>query len=142
LNSKTIQNYCDSLLSAIQSSASEDLFRKAAGTVNDVRIKLQNRDQPERSKVFTAALIDAAATRNRAPAASQRVTGTVKDFNEIKGYGFITADDGGDVFVHYTAIVGTGYRYLMKGERVQFAIAPSPKGPVATGVELMAAAQS
>ena len=68
----------------------------------------------------------------RARAASQRSNGTVKMFSDIKGYGFIAADDGEDIFVHYSGIAATGYRYLLAGERVRFAIAASPKRPIAT----------
>jgi CspA family cold shock protein len=60
-------------------------------------------------------------------------------FSDIKGFGFITADDGTDVFVHYTGIAGAGYRYLTPGERVRFALAAGAKGPLATDVEVIAA---
>lgn len=142
LNSKAIQGYCDNLLAAMQGARSEELFRKAAETVNAVRQRLQSREQPERTRAFTVALIDAAATRGRGPAASQRVNGTVKTFSDVKGYGFITTDDGIDIFVHYTGIAGTGYRYLLPGERVRFAIAAGPKGPIATEVESMGSAKA
>jgi len=135
LNSKLIEAYCEALLKAIQGSESETLFKKAAETVDIVKSKLQTHEQPERTRAFTGALIDAAATRNRQPAASQRLTGMVKMFSEIKGFGFITGDDGTDIFVHYTGIAGTGYRYLMDGERVSFAVAKGSKGPIATEVE-------
>lgn len=137
LNNKAIQNYCDSLLSTIQGPRSEGLFTKAADTVGGVLKKLQSREQPERTRVFTATLIDAVATGNRAPAASQRLSGTVKTFSDIKGFGFITSDEGADIFVHYTGIAGTGYRYLMASERVRFALATGPQGPVATEVEVI-----
>jgi cold shock CspA family protein len=142
LNSKAIQSYCDALLSAIQGPRSDTLFQTAADTVAGVRKKLQTHEQPERTRSFTAALIDAAATRGGAPAASQRIDGTVKVFSDVKGWGFITTDDGEDVFVHYTGIVGPGFRYLMAGERVRFAIAAGPKGPVATEVEVVGAAKA
>lgn len=62
------------------------------------------------------------------------VTGTVKWFNNTKGYGFIGRDDGPDVFVHYSAILGNGYRTLSQGDRVEFEIVQGPKGPQAANV--------
>lgn len=62
-------------------------------------------------------------------------TGTVKWFNEKKGYGFIQQDEGGDLFVHYTAVVGTGFKTLMEGQRVQFEIESTDKGPKAKNVQ-------
>lgn len=60
--------------------------------------------------------------------------GTVKWFNESKGFGFITKDDGGDVFVHYTAIEGNGFKSLSEGQAVSFEIVDGPKGPKAVNV--------
>ena len=61
--------------------------------------------------------------------------GTVKWFNSTKGYGFVTPDDGSpDVFVHFTAIDGTGYRELIEGQRVEFEQTQGEKGPQATKV--------
>src|SRR6266481_621411 len=59
------------------------------------------------------------------------VQGTVKWFNNSKGYGFIGRDDGPDVFVHYSAITGDGYRTLQEGDTVEFEIVQGPKGPQA-----------
>ncbi len=61
--------------------------------------------------------------------------GHVKWFNEIKGYGYITMDDGKDIFVHYSAIKGGGFRTLSEGEKVEFEIAEGPKGLYAVNLE-------
>ena len=60
--------------------------------------------------------------------------GTVKWFNGSKGYGFITTEEGEDVFVHYNSIVGEGYKTLDEGDKVQFEVEQGPKGLQATGV--------
>ena len=60
--------------------------------------------------------------------------GKVKWFNSAKGWGFIQNEDGKDVFVHYTAIEGEGYRSLQEGQEVEFEIADTPKGPQAEKV--------
>lgn len=62
-------------------------------------------------------------------------TGTVKWFNNAKGYGFILREDGNDVFVHYKAIEGEGYRTLQEGEQVEFMAEDGPKGIHATAVK-------
>ena len=67
---------------------------------------------------------------------TDRVTGTVKWFNDAKGYGFIERDDGKDVFVHYSAISGTGFRSLQEGQRVEFVVTQGQKGPAAEDVTL------
>ncbi len=69
---------------------------------------------------------------------AERETGTVKWFNATKGYGFITRDAGGDVFVHYSAINSTGYRSLEEGQRVQFDIIEGKKGLQAQDVSVVA----
>lgn len=65
---------------------------------------------------------------------SERVTGVVKWFNEQKGFGFIARDNGDDVFVHYSAIQGQGFRTLNEGDRVEFAVEQGQKGPAAIDV--------
>jgi cold shock protein len=61
-------------------------------------------------------------------------TGTVKFFNGEKGFGFISREDGDDVFVHYSNIQGNGYRSLEEGQRVEFDVAPGRKGEEAQNV--------
>ncbi|MBP7583884.1 MAG: cold-shock protein [Spirochaetes bacterium] len=61
--------------------------------------------------------------------------GVIKWFNEKKGYGFISNEEGGDVFVHYTGIDGEGFRTLNEGDRVEFEIETSDKGPRAVKVK-------
>jgi CspA family cold shock protein len=65
---------------------------------------------------------------------SERIQGTVKWFNETKGFGFIEQENGPDVFVHYSAIQTAGFRKLVEGQRVEFDIEDGPKGPQATQV--------
>ena len=64
-------------------------------------------------------------------------TGTVKWFNDQKGFGFIEQEDGPDVFVHHSAINATGFRSLKEGEKVNFDIQEGPKGPAAANVTVI-----
>ena len=61
-------------------------------------------------------------------------TGTVKWFNDAKGFGFISRESGGDVFVHYSDVQGGGFRSLQEGQRVEFTVEQGDKGPKATNV--------
>ena len=62
-------------------------------------------------------------------------TGTVKRFNADKGYGFITADSGDEVFVHFSEIQGDGFRTLEEGQKVEFEVTQGDRGPQASGVQ-------
>lgn len=68
---------------------------------------------------------------------ADRESGTVKWFNSSKGYGFIVRDQGGDIFVHYSAISGDGYRSLEEGQRVEFTVGEGQKGPQAREVTVV-----
>lgn len=68
---------------------------------------------------------------------SDRIQGTVKWFNSGKGYGFIAREGGEDVFVHFSAIQGDGYRNLEEGQRVEFSIVKGPKGLQAESVSVL-----
>jgi CspA family cold shock protein len=68
---------------------------------------------------------------------SDREIGTVKWFNGGKGYGFIEREEGDDVFVHFSAILGDGFRSLDEGQRVEFSVEQGPKGLQATGVTVV-----
>ena len=65
-----------------------------------------------------------------------RVTGTVKWFNDAKGYGFIARENGDDVFVHYSAISGSGFRSVNEGQAVEFDVVEGPKGKQAANVTI------
>ncbi|NMB69460.1 MAG: cold-shock protein [Chloroflexi bacterium] len=68
---------------------------------------------------------------------SERITGTVKWFNATKGYGFIAREGGADVFVHFSAIEGSGYRSLEEGQQVEFTLEQGPKGLQAAKVTVL-----
>jgi len=78
--------------------------------------------------------VEEEAAEAEAEEAGERVEGTVKWFSNPKGYGFISREGGDDVFVHYSEIQGSGFRSLSAGERVEFTIKQSEKGPRAAAV--------
>ena len=68
---------------------------------------------------------------------SERVVGTVKWFNGAKGYGFLAREGGEDVFVHFSAIEGDGFRNLEEGQKVEFSVEKGPKGLQAANVKVV-----
>lgn len=69
---------------------------------------------------------------------NERENGTVKWFNDAEGFGFILRDHGGEAFVHYRAICGTGFRSLMTGQRVEYELSQGDQGPKAENVIVLA----
>lgn len=67
----------------------------------------------------------------------EKVTGTVKWFNEAKGFGFIKQEDGTDVFAHFSAIAGEGYKTLKEGQKVEFNVVAGAKGPQAENITVI-----
>jgi cold shock protein len=84
------------------------------------------------SQVLGQAADDAAQLQGRTR--KMRITGKVKWFNNAKGYGFIEREGGSDVFVHFSAVQGNGFRTLEEGQAVEFEIVDGPKGPQAGNV--------
>lgn len=72
---------------------------------------------------------------------SEREKGTVKWFDERKGYGFINRDAGGDIFVHFSQITGEGFRNLQEGDRVEFSVGQGRQGPAAEDVRKIEAVE-
>jgi CspA family cold shock protein len=68
---------------------------------------------------------------------SNTVTGTVKFFNDTKGFGFIEQESGPDVFVHFSAITGEGFKTLSEGQKVEFTVTQGQKGPQAENVKAL-----
>ena len=68
---------------------------------------------------------------------SEQTKGTVKWFNNSKGYGFISREDGDDVFVHFKSIIGDGYKSLNENDKVEFVVTDGEKGPQATDVKVV-----
>ena len=94
------------------------------------------REPPERTRAFTEALEKAAARPGQSTLAkTDQETGTVRRFSDIRGYGFVERDSGGDAFVHYSYISGKGYRSLSEGQRVRFSVVETPRGIQAVDVE-------
>ena len=88
--------------------------------------------EPAKSATGVSAARSAAILARQA--SSMRIIGKVKWFNNAKGYGFIEREGGNDVFVHFSAIQGAGFRTLEEGQQVEFEIVDGPKGPQAGNV--------
>jgi cold shock CspA family protein len=139
LSSKGVEKYCGPLLELLRDKdAIVTSLRRAGELVERTRVA-QDRsfEAPERTRAFTNALIDAATATASGPFSKPDASpaGSVEWFSDTLGYGFIVADDGANLFVHYSSIVGTGFRSLVGGQRVRFVIKDGPKGKVAVEVQ-------
>jgi CspA family cold shock protein len=107
----------------------------AAANVVVLEPRASSTRKPTATRTATASPTARRATSTPVPAFSgKRELGTVKWFNGMKGYGFITRDSGGDIFVHYSAIEGRGFRTLEEGDRVEFSVEEGRKGRAAANV--------
>jgi CspA family cold shock protein len=100
----------------------------------DVSGALLYSDRVLPSVEFFVSKCSGARPRQREIVSNIMTTGTVKWFNSEKGFGFIARENGDDVFVHFSAIQGDGYRSLEEGQRVEFDVAPGRKGEEAQNV--------
>jgi CspA family cold shock protein len=92
-------------------------------------------EDPERGGFFVGAGYGACREKSRKGGCNALAEGKVKWFNEKKGFGFIENDEGGDVFVHFSAIQGEGFKTLYEGQRIRFDIEQGKKGPAAVNVQ-------
>jgi cold shock CspA family protein len=130
LNSKEIESYCQVLLDILDDPDSRQRALAQAGNlVEGEYAKADRRDPPERTKAFTAALLElASAGKSAKAAATARIRGTVKSFSDIRGYGFIVTEDGREVFVHHTFIIASGWRTLTAGQEVTLSVVNTDRG--------------
>ena len=132
-----MEDYCQSLIEIIDDERlRDDAFNRVSEVISKCQINLPpSREQIERTRAFTTALIDA-SDRAGESAKARRIGGSLKRFSDTLGYGFIEGDDQNDYFVHYRQIVGKGYKSLEIGDIVMFTPITTKRGLQATNVEL------
>lgn len=122
------------------SATDSDRLRHEIAALRDLAGELAGRaDTLERLLLLRAPVPEDAVLGLQDQVGPRRSTGTVKWFDQEKGYGFITPDgEGPDVFAHFSAIDARGSRNLTDGQRVEFEITPGPKGPMAEHIRVLA----
>lgn len=140
LNSRAVEPYCEKLLDVLSEDGLCLAAVKRAGELIEASLSESEdgREPPTRTRLFTEELVTRVGLTEADVATVSLLAGTVRQFSDIRGFGFIDGDDGADYFVHHTDIRATGYRTLVPGERVRFAPTAGLKGPRATDVEVEA----
>lgn len=143
LNSQKIDQYCQELAEILwDEKAALKAFQKAVQILDSAFSQSNySRVEAERRKVFTESIEELVRQSNKSPhvgltATVTRETGTVTEFSNIRGYGFISGDDGRNLFVHYSQIRGSGFRGLDIGARVSYVVVKTQKGVQAKDVIL------
>ena len=138
INTRRIEAYCGPLLDILDSEALYvPAFQQAGQVIRACRSSApQSREPMERTRAFTTALIAASRLEPKfgEAAAVTRMHGEVSQFSDTLGYGFISGADGLSYFVHYSGILGTGFRSLSIGQRVEFTPVETERGGKATDV--------
>ena len=139
LDDRKIDSYCQSLLKVLNDEmACLSAFKAASEVIHSCQTRVPRLREPvERTRVFTNELIAAATDQGAKPVASatvSRICGSVTWFSDTKGYGFIAGDDGVEYFVHYSRIVGEGFRSLGNLQHVEFTPIKTERGPQAIDV--------
>ncbi len=139
LNRKDIEKYCQTLRDVLdQESSGEEAFRSAGELVQKTLRSVQRgRESPERTRVFTEALIKAAGHADGSAATTARLRGITTRWLNERGYGFIRGDDGHDYFIHHTGIIDQDYPSLWVGDKVEFSILRTIKGRQAVDAEIV-----
>jgi cold shock CspA family protein len=131
LNSRKIEDYCDVLAKKLDDAEeSRRAFERAVALVREELASVnKGAEHPSRTRAFTGALISRAGAKAEIIADVGRERGRVEWFSAVRGYGFVTPDQGGDkVFIHYTAVQGRGFSFPKPGEMVEFTRIKGPKG--------------
>ena len=131
-NKRRMDEYCQELLKIVEDDGARvRAFCRAEGVIRGCRSAVRGQ---ERMKAFTTELIRSASGPAEG-ARARRLVGTVKRFSDTLGYGFVMGDDSREYFVHYTRLIGQGYRYLEERERVEFTPYRTDRGLQAVDVQ-------
>jgi cold shock CspA family protein len=131
LNSKAIDKYCDHLMAILNDeAAATEAFLRAEKLLESVHHRLAPwREPPQRTRAFTEALAEGASAGQPKSIATMALrSGVVKWFSDVRGYGFVTAEDGSEPFVHFGVVARSGRTSLAVGEPLRFSTVQTPRG--------------